>query len=117
VRNHIAPKIREAAAAAGRPAPRIVCSLPVTVTSDVAGARQRTNEAFAIYPTLPSYAAMLAKEGATEPADVALIGSKEQVREMIADAAEAGVTELSANPVGTDAEREATFELLRDLVA
>jgi F420-dependent oxidoreductase-like protein len=115
VRTHIAPRITEAAAAAGRKAPRIVCSLPVTVTTDVAGARQRNNEAYAIYPTLPSYAAMLAKEGAAEPADVALIGSREHVREMIGEVEAAGVTEFSGGPTGTRQEREDTLELLAEL--
>ena len=54
VRTHVAPRIRDAAAAAGRPEPRIVCALPVCVTSDVAGARERINKSLAIYPTLPS---------------------------------------------------------------
>ena len=65
--SHIAPTIRAAAEAAGRPAPRIVVSLPVCVTADVDAARERVDQAFAIYPNLPSYKAMLDKEGADQP--------------------------------------------------
>ena len=48
--------------AARRPA--VVVSLPVAVTDDLEAARERINEAFSIYPNLPSYKAMLDKEGA-----------------------------------------------------
>ena len=109
---HIAPTIRAAALAAGRATPRIVCALPVSVTDDVAAARQRVNESFAIYPTLPSYAAMMEREGAKEVADVALLGSREHVLELLTRLSDAGVTEYSATVVGSDAERDATFEVL-----
>src|SRR5213592_1750506 len=39
VAEHTVPRITEAAAAAGRPAPRVVVSLPIAVTREVAGAR------------------------------------------------------------------------------
>src|SRR5437899_1987828 len=41
IREHTVPRIREAAAQAGRPAPRVVVGLPVAVPKDVAGARAR----------------------------------------------------------------------------
>ena len=111
---HIVPTIRDAAAEAGRPAPRVVCALPITVTSDIAGARDRLNTEYAIYATLPSYAAMLEREGAKEPADVALLGSKEHVLEQLHGLAEAGVTEFSGAPSGTSGEREGALEVLHD---
>ena len=111
---HIAPTIRAAALAAGRGAPRIVCALPVSVTRDVAAARQQVNESFAIYPTLPSYAAMMKREGAKEVADVALLGSHEHVSELLTRLSDAGVTEYSASVVGSDAERDATYEVLAE---
>ncbi len=67
VESHIAPVIRAAAEKAGRPAPRIGVSLPISVTADIEAAHERINEEFAIYPNLPSYKAMLDKEGADEP--------------------------------------------------
>ena len=111
---HISPTIRAAAAAAGRPEPRVVCALPITVTDDVAGARERVNKEYAIYPTLPSYAAMMVREGAKEPADVGLLGSRQQVLEQLDQLAHAGVTEYSAAPTGTPAERDAAIEVLRE---
>ncbi|HEV3188696.1 MAG TPA: TIGR03564 family F420-dependent LLM class oxidoreductase [Acidimicrobiales bacterium] len=109
---HIVPTIREAASAAGRPAPRVVCSLPVAVTSDEAGARERLNKDYAVYGTLPSYAAMIEREGATSPADVSLIGSKAHVLDQLHELAEAGVTEFSGAPSGTSEEREGALEVL-----
>jgi len=112
IESHIAPRIREAAEAAGRPAPRIVCSLPIVVTNDVDGARARVNETYAMYGTLPSYRAMLDREGAVEVADAALIGSKAQVLEMIQGLADAGVTEFSGAASGTAEERQASLEAM-----
>lgn len=112
IASHIAPTITAAAEAAGKRPPRIVCALPVTVTDDVAGARERVNTAYAMYPTLPSYRAMMDREGATEAADVGLLGSAEQVLEGLHGLAAAGVTEFSAAPTGTAQERAATTELL-----
>jgi 5,10-methylenetetrahydromethanopterin reductase len=58
VRDHIVPSITAAAAAAGRPGPRVVCILPVCVTDDIPGARARAEKVLAIYGQLPSYRAM-----------------------------------------------------------
>jgi F420-dependent oxidoreductase-like protein len=112
IASHIAPTIRAAAAKAGRKEPRVVCSLPMAVTTDPEGARERLNTEYAIYATLPSYAAMLEREGAKTPGDVSLIGSKEQVLEQLNELAEAGVTEFSGAPSGTSEEREGAIEAL-----
>jgi F420-dependent oxidoreductase-like protein len=112
IASHVAPTIRAAAAQAGRPEPRIVCALPMNVTNDIPGARERINTQLATYATLPSYAKMMAQEGAREPADVALLGSREQVLEQLDELANAGVTEFSGAPTGTAAEREAALDVL-----
>jgi 5,10-methylenetetrahydromethanopterin reductase len=67
VRDYIVPSITAAASAAGRPSPRVVCMLPVCVTDDPARARADADQAMAIYGQLPSYRAMLDKEGAAGP--------------------------------------------------
>ena len=109
IATHVAPTINEAASEAGRPAPRIVCALPICVTSDIEGAKARGNEIFKVYGTLPSYAAMLEKEGVSDPAGVAILGSSEQVREQVSLLAEAGVTEFSGNPFGEASERAVSY--------
>jgi 5,10-methylenetetrahydromethanopterin reductase len=112
---HIVPSIVQAAAAAGRPAPRVAVSLPVVVTSDVDAAKRRIDEALAIYPTLPSYRAMLDREGADVPSDVALVGDEETVATGLARLAEAGATDFVASIAGTGEERERTASVLVSL--
>lgn len=92
--DHIAPLITEAATAAGRPAPRIVCNLPICVTDDPDTARTAAGEAFAVYGTLPSYRAMMDREGAAGPADLAVIGTEDQVATQLATIAAAGATDF-----------------------
>ena len=79
---HVGPTLREAAAEAGRPetAVRVAASLPVSVTDDIAAARARAAEEFAIYGQLPSYRAMLDREGFAGPEDAAIIGDEHGLR-------------------------------------
>jgi F420-dependent oxidoreductase-like protein len=115
IASHIAPTIRRAAEEAGRPAPRIGVSLPVSVTADVEATRERINQEFAIYPNLPSYKAMLDKEGADSPADVGFLGDEDAVRGCIEQLAEGGATDFVASVVGTREERLRTFALLSEM--
>ncbi|MGH9083061.1 MAG: TIGR03564 family F420-dependent LLM class oxidoreductase [Acidimicrobiales bacterium] len=114
---HVAPTIGEAARAAGRPAPRVVVALPVTVTGEPDRARERIDRAFAIYPTLPSYRAMLDREGAERPSDIALVGTDGEVAAAVAALAGAGATDLVASIVGDDEERARTTALLSSLAS
>ena len=114
---HIVPSITAAASAAGRPAPRVVAALPVAVTDDVAEARARCAKEFEMYGFLPSYRAMLDLEGVEGPADVAIVGSADEVRAQILALGEVGVTEFVAVEVGRrGAEADATRDLLRSLL-
>ena len=72
----------------------------------------KVNETLAIYGTLPSYRAMLDREGADGPADVGLFGSREQVLEKLHDLAEAGATEFSAALAGASDDRDETYATL-----
>jgi 5,10-methylenetetrahydromethanopterin reductase len=116
IREHIAPSIRAAAEAAGRPSPRIIATLPVCVTAEPERTRARIAETLAMYGQLPSYRAMLDREGVDGPADVAIVGSATEVRDRIADLAEAGVTDFAASEFVLNAdERQATREVLKGL--
>jgi 5,10-methylenetetrahydromethanopterin reductase len=112
IAGHIAPTIRASASEAGRPEPRVVCALPVCVTDDEAAARERAASQFQMYGFLPSYRAMLDREGAAGPADVALVGDAATVRAGIEGIFEAGATEFVAVPY---ANREATLEVVAGL--
>jgi 5,10-methylenetetrahydromethanopterin reductase len=115
IASHISPVIREAAEKAGRPVPRIGVALPVSVTADIETARERVNKEFGMYPNLPSYKAMLDKEGAASPADVAFLGDEDAVTASIEQLAAAGATDFVASVVGDSAEKERTFSLLSAL--
>ncbi len=116
VRDYIAPAITAAADGAGKPSPRIVCGLPVCVTDDPGQARARANEAFSIYGQLPSYRAMLDREGAAQPGDVAIVGDEDAVAAQFAALAEAGVTDFAAAEFATGGDRQRTRALLRSLI-
>jgi 5,10-methylenetetrahydromethanopterin reductase len=114
---HTAPALRAAAAEAGNPEPRVACGLPVCVTDDVDAARQRAAQTYAIYGQLPSYRAMLDREGADGPADVAIIGDEDSVAARIRGLADAGVTDFAASEFASSAdERRRTRDLLRSLL-
>jgi F420-dependent oxidoreductase-like protein len=112
---HIVPTITSAAEEAGRRAPRIVVSLPVSVTNDVDGARTRAAREFAVYGHLPSYRSMLDREGAEGPPDVAIVGDEEAVAAGIASVAAAGATEFAANIFGDADERERTRTVVGEI--
>ncbi len=91
---HVGPTLRQAAADAGRAdAVRVVAAIPVAVTDDVDGARKQAAEQFAMYGYLPSYRAMLDREGYAGPEDIAIIGDEQTVRDRLAELEAAGVDE------------------------
>ena len=117
IAEHIAPEIQAAAAEAGRPPAEVICSLPVCVTTDIDGARARAATAFTLYGELPSYRAMLDREGAAGPADVAIIGSADEVTDRLRAIGESGASEFSAVEFVSNAdEATATRDALRSLL-
>ncbi|MAT91637.1 MAG: LLM class F420-dependent oxidoreductase [Halioglobus sp.] len=96
VESHIVPAITAAAQAAGRPAPRIVCGMPICLTDDVDGAREYIAKALQVYGMLPSYRAMLDREGVEGPAQLAIVGDEAELRAQIARLRDAGVTDFNA---------------------
>jgi F420-dependent oxidoreductase-like protein len=113
--DHIAPTITAAAEAAGRPAPRVVVGLPFCVTDDIEGARARAGETFAVYGMLPSYRAMLDREGIDGPPELSVVGDPAVIEAAIRGVEDAGGTEVIAVPFGTPEEYERTVEVLADL--
>jgi len=114
VREHIAPRLGEAAEAAGRPKPRIIATLPVCVTDEVDAVRGLVSKLLSQYGQLPSYRAMFDREGVEGPGDVALIGDEGFVRGKLEELAEAGVTDFAATEfTPAAADRVRTRELLK----
>ncbi len=98
------PTLRQAAADAGRPDPRVVCALPICVTDDVDGARARAAQIFAVYDSLPSYKTMMNREGVDGPGGLAIVGSEAEVRDQVAELESIGVTDFNAGIFATDSE-------------
>jgi 5,10-methylenetetrahydromethanopterin reductase len=117
IRDYVVPAVSAAAAAAGRPSPRVVCVLPVCVTGDPAAVRASAAEEFAIYGQLPSYRAMLDREGAAGPADVAIVGDEDTVAAQILALADAGVTDFVAAEFARGQDRQRTRDLLKTVIA
>jgi F420-dependent oxidoreductase-like protein len=97
---HVTPTLRQAAADAGRAERdvRVVASLPISVTDDVDGARKVAAEQFSMYGYLPSYRAMLDREGYAGPEDAAIIGDEATVKDRLEELRAAGVDEYVGAP-------------------
>ena len=116
---HVVPLLNEAAAAAGNPAPRVCVGIPVAVTDHAARARARADRLFQHYSILPSYRAMLEREGAESPGDIAIVGNEAAVEDQLRHLAEVGATDLLATifPVdGSQTSVTRTRAFLQDLV-
>jgi alkanesulfonate monooxygenase SsuD/methylene tetrahydromethanopterin reductase-like flavin-dependent oxidoreductase (luciferase family) len=104
IETHVAPRLAEAAAAAGRSVPRIVAGLPVAVHDDVGAARAAAAEQFQIYATLPNYRRILARGGIDSPAEAVIVGDEDAVSAQVEALFAAGASDLWAAPfpVGRD---------------
>ena len=100
--NHTVPLITRAAEAAGRARPRILSAVPIALCGDADAARETCNKTFSIYGKLPSYRAMLDREGAAGPGDVGIVGDEATVRAGFAELRDAGVTDFAAAPYPAD---------------
>ena len=114
--SHTVPTIAAAAERAGRASPRVASGLPICLTADVDAARERAATTFQIYGYLPSYRAMLDREGATGPADVAIMGDEATLTKVLGRLADAGATDFVAAIFGSSAERDATRAFLQSMV-
>ncbi len=93
---HIIPRISAAADEAGRPPPRIVGGYPVILTNKPDEAREKIARELTIYGQLPSYRAMLDREGVAGPADIAIAGDENLVRGELKRLEDMGVTDFNA---------------------
>ncbi|CNI11974.1 5%2C10-methylene tetrahydro methanopterin reductase [Mycobacterium tuberculosis] len=66
------------------------------MTDDVDAARSLAAQQFAMYGHLPSYRAMLDREGYSGPEDAALIGDESTVSQHLDELRDAGVNEFVA---------------------
>ena len=101
IAERIKPVIDCAAADGNRPAPKIITSVPVAVTTDVGSARAAA-QSLNFYDQFPSYQKVLATEGLSHAADLAIIGDADHVGEQLARYRAAGATDLILSPFYDD---------------
>ena len=117
IREHIAPRIRNAADANGRPAPRVCVGLPATVCDDEAAGRRQ--EAYERYGQLVNYRRVLDIEGVEGPSEVAVIGNEDALRRQLEEFAAGGATDFMANIFALPGDGESdqrTYAALKNLV-
>lgn len=109
---HTIPTLNRAAAEFERPKPRVLAGIPVHITDDREGARKEVERRLAHYGSIPSYRAMLDREGVDRPSDIALIGTEAEVRTGLERFRDLGVTELLAGPSDDRGKRGRTLDFL-----
>ena len=123
---HIAPRITKAADNAGRPAPRIIAGIPVTLCapSQVDAARERANRILGEAEFSPNYQRLLDQGEAKDVGDICAAGDEEAILARFRSFADAGVTDLSVRllPIGDNrdeliASKRRTREVIAELAA
>ena len=113
---HIVARLTKAAEAAGRPAPTVVGGVPIVLTHKPDEARQQIAQNLVMYGQLPSYRAMLDREGVEGPADIAIVGDENALRGEIDRFRNAGVTDFNAAIMAVeDGAYERTLEFLASM--
>lgn len=105
---HIAPSISTAAAEAGRPAPRIVAGVPVTLCrkADVDGAREWARTAMSHSDYSPNYERLLAHGDARDSGEFLVAGDEADVVASLERYRDAGVTDFSVRVLPYGKSRE-----------
>ncbi len=97
IERHIVPKLRAAARAVGKPEPRVVAGMHIVLTSNADAASERVGRLLEQYRMMPSYRAMIEREGAAEPADFAIVGDEKALDAGLERLRSIGVTDFDAN--------------------
>ncbi len=91
----------------------VVAGLPIVLTTNVDAAREKIAKDLTIYGQLPSYRAMLDREGVAGPADIAIVGDENELRGAVKRFADMGVTDFNAAIMNTeDGAYDRTLEFL-----
>lgn len=112
--HHIMPALKSAAQEAGNLSPKVCAGFPIALTSDVDAVKAYIAENLSVYGHLPSYRAMLDKEGAEGPADIAMVGDEASLRNQLQRLRTIGVTHFNAAIVAQD---EASYQRTREFLA
>jgi F420-dependent oxidoreductase-like protein len=112
IATHVAPTITKAAEAAGRPAPRIVASIPVCACRDdeVDVAVARANRVLSEAEMSPNYQKLLEHGDAREVGDLLAAGSDATIEMRFRAFADAGVTDLTVRVLSIGDSRDERLE-------
>jgi F420-dependent oxidoreductase-like protein len=115
IAEHVVPRITKAAAAAGRPAPRIVAGVPVALCprSDVAAVREWSNRILGHSEYSPNYQRLLERGDARDVGDLLAAGDESDVIARLRSFRDAGATELSTRIVAWGRDRPERIESRR----
>src|SRR3954471_2495693 len=106
IAEYVAPRLNKAAAAAGRPAPRIVAGVPVALCSgrELETVRETANDVLGHADFSPNYVRLLEHGDAEDAGDVVAAGDEAAIGERLERFRDAGVTDLAARvlPLGDD---------------
>lgn len=114
------PAITKAADAAGRPAPRVIAGIPLSVTANEEAARASCARVWEVYGRIYSYRKVIEAEGASGVADMAIVGDEASVRAQLKRLEAIGVTDYNGAilPVPEDPDAPGrTYEFLKDVNA
>ena len=113
--SHIIPRIRAAAASAGRPQPQVVVAgLPIALVDDRAQALNVIAKQWSVYGGFHNYRANFDREGVAGAANLAIVGDKQMLKTTLRRLADLGVTEFIASPVAVE---DDTVERTLDFLA
>ncbi|MCU1452040.1 MAG: luciferase [Acidimicrobiales bacterium] len=120
--SHVVPTLTKAAAAAGRPAPRVVAGVPVCLCGDdeIDLAVARTNRILSEAEVSPNYQKLLEHGDARQVGDILAAGSEATIEKRLQSFADAGVTDVSVRvvPIGQGRdELVASSKRTRELLA
>jgi F420-dependent oxidoreductase-like protein len=115
IATHVAPRITQAAEAAGRPAPRIVAGIPVCLCRDdeVDAAVERANRILAEAEVSPNYQRLLDHGDARNVGDILAAGGEAAIEKRLRSFADAGVTDVSVRVVPLGDGRDELLASLR----
>ncbi|MCG5434222.1 TIGR03564 family F420-dependent LLM class oxidoreductase [Mycobacterium sp. MYCO198283] len=121
IADHVVPRITAAAQAGGRPAPRIVAGVPVTVcrSCEVDDARAHTSTVLGHAELSPNYLRLLARGDARDVGDTMAAGDERAIVARLRRYRDAGVTDLAARviPFGDAGSRQRTLDVLASAAA
>jgi len=96
VGDHVVPRITKAAAEAGRPEPRVVASIPVTLCrpDEVDAVREWANTALGHAEYSPNYQRLLEAGNASDVGDICAAGDEAAITQRLRSFADAGATDM-----------------------